>query len=297
LLWYSTSWLSGGANKSGGAEADAQTFEEERFRFPNPRNNHFAGLIQIMQLKSIDTAGIPLKGSSPAHVAIIMDGNGRWAKARGLPRAAGHNRGVETLRHTISAAIELGITYLTVYAFSSENWGRPPTEIAGLMGLLRRYLRGEIAEFHKNGVRLRVIGERSRLPLDIVRLIEDAEASTAGNRQLTLVVALSYGGRQDIVAAVRRLAKAAAAGSLDPRAIDDKQFAVELFTGDIPDPDLVIRTSGEQRMSNFLLWQSANSELVFLDKYWPDFNKEDLAEAVHEFHRRDQSCVAALGSE
>jgi undecaprenyl diphosphate synthase len=250
-----------------------------------------------MQLKSIDTTGVSLKESPPAHVAIIMDGNGRWAKARGLPRAAGHSRGVEVLRHTISAAVDLGIAYLTVYAFSSENWQRPPSEVAGLMGLLRRYLRGELAEFQKNGVRLRVIGDRSRLPLDIVRLIEDAEASTVGNRHLTLVVALSYGGRQDIVAAVRRLAKAAAAGSLDPRAIDDKQFAVELFTGDIPDPDLVIRTSGEQRISNFLLWQSANSEMVFLDKYWPDFNKEDLAEAVHEFHRRDQSCVAALGSE
>jgi undecaprenyl diphosphate synthase len=249
-----------------------------------------------MQLKSIDTTGVSLKESPPAHVAIIMDGNGRWAKARGLPRAAGHNRGVETLRHTISAAIELGITYLTVYAFSSENWQRPPSEVAGLMGLLRRYLRGEIAEFQKDGVRLRVIGERSRLPLDIVRLIEDAEASTAGNRQLTLVVALSYGGRQDIVAAARRLAEAAAAGRLDPRAIDDRRFAAELFTGDIPDPELVIRTSGEQRISNFLLWQSAYSELVFFDKYWPDFVQEDLAEAVREFHRRVQSYLAAPGS-
>ena len=249
-----------------------------------------------MQLKSIDTTGAPLKGSPPAHVAIIMDGNGRWAKARGLPRAAGHNRGVEVLRHTITAAIELGIAYLTVYAFSSENWERPPTEVAGLMGLLRRYLRGEIVEFHKNGVRLRVIGERSRLPLDIVHLIEDAEASTVDNRKLTLVVALSYGGRQDIVAAVRRLAEATAAGRLDPRAIDDRRFAAELFTGDIPDPELVIRTSGERRISNFLLWQSAYSELVFFDKYWPDFVKQDLAEAVRILHKRDRRYVAALGS-
>ena len=249
-----------------------------------------------MQHIPIDTTGVSLKGSPPAHVAIIMDGNGRWAEARGLPRAAGHNRGVEVLRHTISAAIELGIAYLTVYAFSMENWERPAPEVAGLMGLLRRYLRGEIAEFHKNGVRLRVIGERSRLPLDIVRLIEDAEASTVGNRHLTLVVALSYGGRQDIVAAARRLAEATAAGRLDSSAIDERRFAVELFTGNIPDPELVIRTSGEQRISNFLLWQSAYSELVFFDKYWPDFVKEDLAEAVRIFHTRDRRDVAALGS-
>ena len=251
---------------------------------------------EIMQLKFMDTVAARLKESPPAHVAIIMDGNGRWAKARGLPRVAGHSRGAEALRDTVSAAIELGIPYLTVYAFSSENWERPPAEVAGLMGLLRRYLRGEIAEFHKNGVRLRVIGERSRLPLDIVRLIEDAEASTAGNRQLTLVIALSYGGRREILAAARRLAEAAAAGRLDPRAIDDGRFAAELFTGGIPDPDLVIRTSGEQRISNFLLWQSAYSELVFFDKLWPDFVKEDLAEAVREFHKRDRGYGAALGS-
>ncbi len=243
----------------------------------------------------------PLPGAdappnAPNHVAIIMDGNGRWAKARGLPRAAGHSRGAEALRHTVSAAIELGIPYLTVYAFSSENWGRPPAEVDGLMVLLRRYLRGEIAEFHRNGVCLRVIGERSRLPLDIVRLIEDAEASTAGNQQLTLVMALSYGGRQEIVAAARRLAEAAAAGRLDPRAIDDGRFAAELLTGGLPDPDLVIRTSGEQRISNFLLWQSAYSELVFLDKHWPDFVKEDLVGAVREFHKRDRRYGAALGS-
>ncbi len=249
-----------------------------------------------MQLKFMDTIATRLKGSPPAHVAIIMDGNGRWAKARGLPRATGHSRGAEALRDTISAAIELGIPYLTVYAFSSENWRRPSAEVAGLMGLLRRYLRGEIAEFHKNGVRLRVIGERSRLPLDIVRLMEDAEASTAGNRQLTLVMAVSYGGRQEILAAARRLAEVAAAGQLDPRAIDDGRFAAELCTGGIPDPDLVIRTSGEQRISNFLLWQSAYSELVFFDKFWPDFVKEDLAEAVREFQKCDRGYGAALGS-
>ncbi len=250
-----------------------------------------------MQLKSTDTIAARLNGSPPAHVAIIMDGNGRWAKARGLPRAIGHNRGAEALRDTVSAAIELGIPYLTVYAFSSENWERPSAEVDNLMGLLRRYLRSEIAELHKNGVRLRVIGERNRLPLDIASQIEDAEALTAGNRRLTFVLALSYSGRREILAAVRRLAEAAAAGRLDPCDIDDRRFAAELFTGGIPDPDLVIRTSGEQRISNFLLWQSAYSELVFLDKHWPDFVKEDLAEAVREYQNRNRRYGTALDSE
>jgi undecaprenyl diphosphate synthase len=249
-----------------------------------------------MQLKQMDKITARLKGSPPAHVAIIMDGNGRWANARGLPRATGHRRGAEALRDTVSAIIELGIPYLTVYAFSSENWERPAAEVDSLMGLLRRYLRGEIAELHKNGVRLRVIGERNRLPLNIVGQIEDAEALTTGNRQLTFVLALSYSGRREILAAARRLAEAAAAGRLDSRAIDEERFAAELFTEDIPDPDLVIRTSGEQRISNFLLWQSAYSELVFLDKNWPDFVKEDLAEAVREFQNRNRRYGLALDS-
>ena len=250
-----------------------------------------------MRLKVMDTIAARLKEPPPAHVAIIMDGNGRWAKARGLPRAIGHRRGAEALRDTVAAAIELGIPYLTVYAFSSENWERPSAEVDNLMGLLRRYLRSEIAELHKNGVRLRVIGERNRLPLDIASQIEDAEALTTGNRRLTLVLALSYSGRREILAAVRRLADAAAAGRLDPRAIDLGRFAAELSTGGIPDPDLVIRTSGEQRLSNFLLWQSAYSELVFLDKHWPDFVKEDLAEAVREYQNRNRRYGAALDSE
>ncbi len=249
-----------------------------------------------MRLKLMDTIAARLNGSPPAHVAIIMDGNGRWAKARGLPRATGHRRGAEALRDLVSATIVLGIPYLTVYAFSSENWERPTAEVDSLMCLLRRYLRGEIAGLHKNGVRLRVIGERNRLPLDIVGQIEDAEALTSGNRQLTFVLALSYSGRREILAAARRLVEAAAVGRLDPRAINDRRFAAELFTGGIPDPDLVIRTSGEQRISNFLLWQSAYSELVFFDKHWPDFVKEDLAEAVREFQKRDRRCCAALGS-
>ncbi len=252
---------------------------------------------EIMQLNVMDTIAARLKGSPPAHVAIIMDGNRRWAKARGLPCAVGHSRGAEALRDTVSATIELGIPYLTVFAFSSENWQRQSAEIDSLMGLLRLYLGGEIAELHKNGVRLRVIGERSRLPPDIAGYIEDAEALTKGNRQLTFVLALSYSGRWEILAAARRLAEAAAAGQLDPRAIDEERFAAELSTGDIPDPDLVIRTSGEQRISNFLLWQSAYSELVFLDKHWPDFVKEDLAEAVREYQIRNRRYGAALDSE
>jgi undecaprenyl diphosphate synthase len=232
----------------------------------------------------------------PAHVAIIMDGNGRWANARGLPRAAGHRQGAEAVRRTVAGAIELGISYLTLYGFSSENWKRPVTEVEDLMGLLRRYLQAEIAELHKKGIRLRVIGERSRLPRDIVRLIDDAETQTAGMSRLNLVMAISYGGRQDIAAAARHLAEEAAAGRLDPSAIDARRFSDALSTRGIPDPDLVIRTSGEQRISNFLLWQSAYSELVFVEKLWPDFGKEDLADAIREFEQRDRRYGAAAGS-
>ena len=232
----------------------------------------------------------------PTHVAIIMDGNGRWARARGLPRAAGHRQGSEAVRRTVAGAIELGISYLTLYGFSSENWKRPVSEVEDLMGLLRRYLQAEIAELHQKGIRLRVIGERSRLPRDIVRLIDDAETQTAGMERLNLVMAISYGGRQDIAAAARRLAEDVAAGRLDPSAIDARRFADALSTQGIPDPDLVIRTSGEKRISNFLLWQSAYSELVFVDKLWPDFGKEDLADAIREFQQRDRRYGAAVES-
>ena len=225
-----------------------------------------------------------------------MDGNGRWARARGLPRVAGHRQGSEAVRRTVAGAIELGISYLTLYGFSSENWKRPVSEVEDLMGLLRRYLQAEIAELHKKGIRLRVIGERSRLPRDIVRLIDDAETQTAGMDRLNLVMAISYGGRQDIAAAARRLAEEAAAGRLDPSAIDTRRVADALSTRGIPDPDLVIRTSGEKRISNFLLWQSAYSELVFVDKLWPDFGKEDLADAIREFQQRDRRYGAAVES-
>jgi undecaprenyl diphosphate synthase len=229
-----------------------------------------------------------LQERRPRHVAIIMDGNGRWARSRGLSRLAGHSRGVEALRRTVAAAVELGLEYLTVFAFSSENWERPAAEVDGLMGLLRRYLRGEVVELHEGGVRLRFIGELTRLPDDIKELITDAESLTASNQRLVLTVALNYGSRREFVQAVRRLAADAVAGRLDPQDIGEREVGGALFTAELPDPDLIIRTGGERRMSNFLLWQAAYSEFVFLDKYWPDFTREDLEAAIREFHGRQR---------
>ncbi|MBI1776361.1 MAG: isoprenyl transferase [Proteobacteria bacterium] len=224
----------------------------------------------------------------PTHVAIIMDGNGRWASARGLPRAAGHRQGAKAVRRTVEGASELGIRYLTIFGFSSENWKRPSAEVDDLMGLLRHYLRREIAELHDRGVRLRIIGERSRFSPDIIALIENGETLTRGNDELHLTVALSYGGRGEITDAARRLAQRVAEGGLDAAAIDEASVAGELATAELPDPDVVIRTSGEKRLSNFLLWQSAYAELVFLDTLWPDFTKADLEAAIREFHRRER---------
>ncbi|MCM8733435.1 isoprenyl transferase [Azospirillum sp. A1-3] len=226
--------------------------------------------------------------TAPGHVAIIMDGNGRWAKARGLPRTAGHKKGVDAVRRTVEAARELGIGTLTIFSFSSENWRRPEEEVSDLMGLLRFYLRSEVAELHRAGVRLRVIGDRTRLSEDINRLIDNAEGLTRDNRVMTLVVALSYGSRLEIVHAARRLAEEVAAGRLSPDAIDEDALSARLYTADIPDPDLIIRTSGEKRISNFLLWQAAYAELVFVDTLWPDFTKRDLEAAIEEFHRRER---------
>ncbi|GLR78103.1 isoprenyl transferase [Azospirillum oryzae] len=226
--------------------------------------------------------------TAPGHVAIIMDGNGRWAKARGLPRTAGHKKGVDAVRRTVEAARELGIGTLTIFSFSSENWRRPEEEVSDLMGLLRFYLRSEVAELHRAGVRLRVIGDRTRLSEDINRLIDNAEGLTRDNRVMTLVVALSYGSRLEIVHAARRLAEEVAAGRLAPEAIDEDALSARLYTADIPDPDLIIRTSGEKRISNFLLWQAAYAELVFVDTLWPDFTKRDLEAAIEEFHRRER---------
>lgn len=230
----------------------------------------------------------------PLHVAIIMDGNGRWAKQRGLPRAAGHRRGVDAVRASVKAAPSLGISHLTLFGFSSENWKRPETEVRDLMGLLRLYLRREIDELDRKGVRLRFIGNRSRLAGDIVRLIEESETRTAENAGLNLTLALSYGSRDEIIDAARRIAEEVAAGRLDPDDLDEHAFGGFLLTADIPDPDLLIRTSGEQRLSNFMLWQTAYTELVFTDCYWPDFGREELTRAIEEFRRRERRYGAAV---
>jgi len=231
----------------------------------------------------------------PRHVAIIMDGNGRWAKARGLPRIAGHRRGADAVRATVRACRELGIPYLTLYAFSSENWKRPPTEVDDLMGLLRLYLQREISEMNKNNVRLRFIGERRGLAPDIIDLIERGEARTIGNDGLTLIIAVNYGGRAEIVMAARALARRSVAGTLAPDNIDEDAFEACLDTAGVPDPDLIIRTSGEKRLSNFLLWQTAYAELVFIDDLWPDFSKRQLMTAIHEFNARERRYGAASG--
>ena len=235
-------------------------------------------------------------GSStvPRHVAIIMDGNGRWARARGLPRAIGHKYGAETVRKTVEASIDLGIEYLTLFGFSSENWNRPLGEISDLMGLLRRYLSKEMAELHARGVRIRVIGERERLDVDIVSLIEQSEKLTENNVTLNLTLALSYGGRTAIALAARRLAEQVKAGVLEPDMIDEEQFCSRLETVDLPDPDLLIRTSGEQRISNFMLWECAYSEFVFVDTLWPDFSREQLGDAIAEFRRRNRRYGSAV---
>jgi undecaprenyl diphosphate synthase len=237
----------------------------------------------------------PADAVVPAHVAIIMDGNGRWARARGLPRTAGHKQGAEAVRRSIEACFQLGVSYLTLFGFSSENWKRPESEVTDLMLLLRRYLQSEIADLHKNGVRVRVIGERTRFSPDIVSLIRNAEEMTRGNDALNLTVALNYGSRQEIASTARRLAEDVATGKIAAQDIDETFFGGHLMTAEMPDPDLLIRTSGEKRMSNFLLWQSAYAELVFLDVLWPDFNKSHLEDAIHEFHRRERRYGASSG--
>ncbi|HYZ21492.1 MAG TPA: isoprenyl transferase [Rhodopila sp.] len=234
---------------------------------------------------------LPLRAGAadpPAHVAIIMDGNGRWAKSRGLPRIAGHREGARAVRRTVEAAIEAGIGWLTIYAFSSENWRRPAAEILDLTGLLRRYLRTEVSELRDNGVRLRVIGDRTRFDADIQADIEAAERATAQNTRLNLTIALSYGARAEIAAAARAAAAAVAAGMLDPAELNEQTFVRFLATAGMPDPDVIIRTSGEQRLSNFLLWQAAYAELVFLDVLWPDFERSHFLAALAEFARRER---------
>jgi undecaprenyl diphosphate synthase len=237
----------------------------------------------------------PQQTSHPQHIAIIMDGNGRWAHARALPRVMGHRAGLEAVKRAMRAVKEAGVPYLTLYAFSSENWKRSSQEVQDLMILLRTFLKSEMAEMHKEGVRLRIIGERNRFSSDITALFEQAEELTRGNTTLNLTVALSYGGRQEVVNAAQALAQKVREGSLDPAAIDESMIGAALYTADMPDPDIILRTSGEKRLSNFLLWQSAYAEFVFLDTLWPDFSGEDLARALDEYNRRERRYGARIG--
>jgi undecaprenyl diphosphate synthase len=235
----------------------------------------------------------------PRHVAVIMDGNGRWAAARGLPRVEGHRRGVEALRRTVRAASDLGIAVLTIFSFSSENWSRPQSEIRDLLSLLRRFIRNDLADLHKTNVRVRIIGERDDLSPDIRSLLEEAEELTHNNDGLTLVVAFNYGARQEIARAARRLAVEVAEGRLPAAAITPELLGRHLDAPDLPDPDVIIRTSGEQRLSNFLLWQAAYSELVFVPLNWPDFDRVALEGAIAEFRRRERrfgGLIAQTGS-
>lgn len=224
----------------------------------------------------------------PVHVAIIMDGNGRWAMARGLPRSSGHKRGAESVRKSVKGAILNGVSYLTLFGFSSENWKRPPDEIRDLMGLLRLYLKSEIKDLHKEGVRLLIIGDRVNLDKDIIEIIQSSEEMTKNNTRLTLIIALSYGGRAEILHAAKQIGKDIVQGDLQISDIDEDTLSERLFTKDIPDPDLLIRTSGEQRLSNFLLWQCAYTEFIFVDTLWPDFAEADFESAIKVFQNRER---------
>jgi undecaprenyl diphosphate synthase len=224
----------------------------------------------------------------PRHVAMIMDGNGRWAKLKGRPRAFGHKAGVDALRRTVEAAGDLGIEVFTVYAFSTENWRRPSDEVEGLFGLLRAFIRSDLDRLHGSGVRIAIIGQRERVPADIINLIEHAEAMTCANTRMTLVIAFNYGGQAEIADAAREIARAVAAGKLDPETVGPATIEAFLPTREWPDPDLVIRTSGEQRLSNFLIWQAAYAEFVTVDTLWPDFGRAGLEEAINEYGRRQR---------
>lgn len=228
------------------------------------------------------------QAAMPRHVAIIMDGNGRWAAQRGFSRTEGHRRGVESVRLCVRAAIELGVTHLTLYTFSSENWQRPQEEVFGLMTLLKRFIRRDLAELHEQNVKLNVIGADDGVDADIVVLIRDAVNLTKANSGLQLTVAFNYGARDEIARAARQIALKAQRGEIDPATITTDTVAAHLDTAGLPDPDLLIRTGGDQRISNFLLWQCAYAEFVFVDAYWPDFTKEIFAEAIAEFQTRER---------
>ncbi len=224
----------------------------------------------------------------PKHIAIIMDGNGRWAQSHGLPRAAGHRKGVEAVRRTVRAAIELGVPYLTLFSFSSENWARPASEIDDLMGLVRGYVRRDLTDLHEHGVRLRMIGEREGIEPDLLAMIDEGVTLTQNNTALNLIIAFNYGSRAEIAKAARTLAQQAVEGRIAPADITPERISEALDTQGLPDPDLLIRTSGELRLSNFLLWQSAYTEFVFLEAYWPDFGRELLEQAIAEFRNRNR---------
>jgi len=244
----------------------------------------------------------PAFAAMPEHVAIIMDGNGRWAKQRGLPRAMGHRKGVEAVRETVRAAGDAGIKYLTLFAFSSENWRRPEAEVSDLMGLLKAFIRRDLAELHSENVRIRIIGDRYTLRSDILDLLLEAEETTRNNTALTLVIAFNYGSRDEIARAMVSLAKDVEAGVLRAQDVTPALINARLDTAGIPDPDLIIRTSGEERLSNFLLWQAAYSEFIFMPEYWPDFGRELFYSALEKFAARDRrfgglsSQAAAVGT-
>ncbi|MDH4981394.1 isoprenyl transferase [Hyphomicrobium sp. D-2] len=241
-------------------------------------------------MTEIQSKAVPLeqKPAQPRHIAIIMDGNGRWASKHGLPRAIGHQRGVEAVRRTVRAAIELSVPYLTLYSFSSENWSRPASEIDDLMGLMKRFIRRDLAELHHAGVKILVIGERAKVDPELMALIDEAVELTRNNTAITLVVAFNYGARAEIAKAARALAVEVAAGRLAPEDITVDRMGAALDTAGIPDPDLLIRTSGEMRISNFLLWQCAYTEFVFLDAFWPEFGRELLEVAIARYCERDR---------
>jgi undecaprenyl diphosphate synthase len=237
---------------------------------------------EFSQMPKIDGAKIP------KHIAIIMDGNGRWANERGLSRLEGHRQGIAALRSILEAARDFNIRYLTVWAFSTENWRRPLTEVNSLMTLFRHYIKMELMELHENGIHLQFIGRRTGLPADILSMMNNAEQLTKDNTAFSLIIAFNYGGRDDIVRSVQALAQQVREGALLPENISEELLSSQLSTASVPDPDMMIRTGGETRISNFLLWQLSYTELVFTETYWPDFNKEDLARAIQEYQKRNR---------
>jgi len=250
--------------------------------------------------KKKPTNGAPTASEPPAaplHVAIVMDGNGRWAKQRGLPRTLGHRAGVEALKRTVAAAPDLNVRWLTVFGFSTENWSRPAAEVAELMALPKRYFESELGRLEREGVRVRMIGRREGLSKDLVAMCEDAEARTAGNDRMFLQIAFNYGGQADIADAARRIAQEVAAGRLDADKVDEKVLAAHLGTAGVPAPDLIVRPSGEQRLSNFMLWEAAYAEFVFQDVLWPDYGGEHLKAAIEQFNTRERRYGGAVADD